>query len=333
MQFHVVKPPAPPGVSSHVQEQLITCAVKMVEDNKKINKAAVSSALNNAYCQGINHGKAMSASKISACTCCGGSTPSSVNSYQTAFEQYHSLISENVDSEMIPNAATDGVASTVIAGSKGKILVLTCIDYRFVTPVYATETLLVDNGVFAENFDIFVFAGAGLGYLTSLGYTPDGTQINPETSTAWPALAEFPWKDKTARNSANKTDYLKTWRNAFETHIKLAVILHDITEIHVIDHEDCGAYGAWFGSELYPRQPTDATTKKVTADSFSKEVYDKQAIQHKKVLHHVVSSLEDFVDNNPKIANKAITVNKIRSFLISNLWNTATEAFILEVTP
>uniref|UniRef100_A0A6C0JYZ0 Uncharacterized protein n=1 Tax=viral metagenome TaxID=1070528 RepID=A0A6C0JYZ0_9ZZZZ len=320
MQFHVVKPPAPPAVSSHVQEQLITCAVKMVEDNKKINKAAVSSALNNAYCKGINHGKAMSALQISPCTCCGGSTPSSVNPYQKAFEQYHSLISENVDSEMIPNAAGDGVTSAVIAGSKGKILVLTCIDYRFVTPVYVGENSL-DGGAFANYFDIFVFAGAGLGYLTSLGYTSDGTQINPKTSTAWPALPDSPWKDYTTRRSAEKTDYLRTWRNAFETHIKLAVILHDITEIHIIDHEDCGAYNAWFGPTLYPRQPTDATTKKVTESSFSKEVYNKQFKQHKIVLDHIKPLLEDFVENNPKIAGKDNTVNNIRTFLITNEWN------------
>jgi hypothetical protein len=155
MQFHVVKPPASNAVSSHVQEQLITCAVKMVEDNKKINKANISSALNNAYCQGINQGKAVSSQQNSKCTCCSGSTPSSENPYQKAFEKYHSVISEKINSEMVPNAAGEGVASAVISGDKGKILVLTCIDYRFVTPMYMGENLL-DNGAYADHFDIFV---------------------------------------------------------------------------------------------------------------------------------------------------------------------------------
>jgi hypothetical protein len=323
MQFHVVKPPASPAVSSHVQEQLITCAVKMVEDNNKINKATISSALNNAYCQGINQGKAMSSQQNSKCACCSGSTPSSENPYQKAFEKYHSLISENVDSEMVPNAAGDGVVSGVISGSKGKILVLTCIDYRFVTPVYVGENLL-DNGAYADYFDIFVFAGAGLGYLTSLGYTSEGTQFKKSSpSTAWPTLADFPWKDNTTRTPDKTDNYLKTWRNVFETHIKLAVTLHDIKEIHIIDHEDCGAYNAWFGSDLYPRQPTDPTTKKVTESTFDKDIYNKQLKQHKFVLHHVESLLEDFVENNPKIAGKDNTINEIRGFLITNEWNPA----------
>ena len=268
-----------------------------------------------------------------ACACCEGSAEASANPYKKAFEQYHKFVSENVnlgfsDTEIVPNAATDGVVSTVVKGSKGIVLLLTCIDYRFITPVVTSENKL-DGGAFADYYDLFVYAGAGLGYLTSLGFTADGVQIDPKTGKAHTGLPPGAWKDSTTKIPATTHPGLSgvvgtnTWKNVFETHIKLAVTLHNITEIHVIDHEDCGAYGVWFGSTIYPRQPTNDKNV-VTAETFSQTVYDKQYERHKVVLDHVKAQLEDFIAINPTIfstINNTVSDAKVRTFLITNSWN------------
>ena len=324
MNFHVVKRVADPFANIKVQQKFANSLLKTAQGNN-VQKPLVSSEQNTL----VESLKPI----VPPCACCEGSSEASANPYKKAFEQYHKFVSQNVDlgfsdAEIVPNAATDGVVSTVVKGSKGIILVLTCIDYRFVTPVVVSENEL-EGGVFADYYDLFVYAGAGLGYLTSLGFTSDGTQIDPKTGKAYTGLPTGAWKDSTTKIPATTPSGLSgvvgtnTWKNVFETHIKLAVTLHNITEIHVIDHEDCGAYGAWFGSTLYPRQPTN-NKKMVTAETFSKTVYDKQYERHLVVLDHVKVQLEDFIATNPKIFStitNTVSEAKVRTFLITNEWN------------
>jgi len=92
-----------------------------------------------------------------------------------------------------------------------KAIVLSCMDYRFVTKIH---NALSQEG-YCENYDIFVAAGG------SLMYTDD-------------------------RSVFLLSDDLNNWRNMFEKHIDLALALHDIKEIIIFEHEDCGAYKSFY---------------------------------------------------------------------------------------
>ena len=87
-----------------------------------------------------------------------------------------------------------------------KVLVLSCMDYRFIT-----QTVQHLKDTQGQTFDYFVLAGASLGYNES--------QRNPE---------------------------LRAWDVTFEDHIELAIDLHQINEIVIIDHSDCGMYQATY---------------------------------------------------------------------------------------
>ncbi len=86
-----------------------------------------------------------------------------------------------------------------------KALVITCIDYRLIDEaVYH-----LNNIGYMDNYDEFILAGASLGYNTSLN------GINSQYSG---------------------------WDKILESHIDISYTLHNIKEIIVIDHMDCGAY-------------------------------------------------------------------------------------------
>lgn len=94
-----------------------------------------------------------------------------------------------------------------------KAIILTCMDYRFVK---LTHENLKTLG-YEKNYDVFAAAGA------SLMYNDD--------------------KDK----SINE---LESFKKVFEIHVDLAKKLHDVKEILIIDHEDCGAYKEYYGDAL-----------------------------------------------------------------------------------
>ena len=102
------------------------------------------------------------------------------------------------------------------------IMLLSCMDFRLID-----DTVDVLNKLDARNnYDQFILAGSSLGYNTSLGYDNNGQQIAVD-------------------GKLSKKD---TWTNVFNTHIELAIILHNIKYVYIIDHLDCGAYNAWYGN-------------------------------------------------------------------------------------
>ena len=46
------------------------------------------------------------------------------------------------------------------------------------------------------------------------------------------------------------TDKFPAWNETFWTHLKVAIDLHSIREVIVLDHRDCGAYNVIFGEDL-----------------------------------------------------------------------------------
>ena len=70
----------------------------------------------------------------------------------------------------------------------------------------------LDNSGYNNNYDDFILAGASLGY---------NQQVYP------------------------------SWREIFNTHVELAEQLHEIQEIIIIDHMNCGAYKKFYNKQSF----------------------------------------------------------------------------------
>ena len=113
-----------------------------------------------------------------------------------------------------------------------KILVLTCIDPRY-TEVLAKY--LIHQANVHASYDLVVLAGSSLGVLAT---TTGGS--NPLLPGSWPQKVTWPIISSGA-NSLCTCD----WSAMFNDHVRIAIALHDISEIWVFDHMDCGAYKAF----------------------------------------------------------------------------------------
>lgn len=115
--------------------------------------------------------------------------------------------------------------------STAKVLVLGCIDPRF----NATLTsFLVNYKDVQFIYDLFILAGASLGVNQS--YKLDGSiRKYRTTGDAYPynALAD---------DTAGIGNLGRQWGPTFFDHLSIARLLHQITEVWVFDHLDCGAY-------------------------------------------------------------------------------------------
>lgn len=104
------------------------------------------------------------------------------------------------------------------SGHNATSLVLMCMDYRFVS-----ETIQYLNKHRENDFDQLVLAGASLGYNESIeAYS--GKEIPKDTTN--------------------------NWHLTYEDHVRLAIKLHHITEIIVVDHMDCGHYRSVYGESV-----------------------------------------------------------------------------------
>lgn len=93
---------------------------------------------------------------------------------------------------------------------KAKALVLTCIDFRLIDDAVRFMNRLGYN----NNYDEFIIAGASLGY-----------------------------------NKTDKLPFCQEWKKTIDDHIKLAMSLHEIKEVIVIDHMKCGAYKKYYSTD------------------------------------------------------------------------------------
>jgi hypothetical protein len=100
---------------------------------------------------------------------------------------------------------------------KKNILVLSCIDLRLTDNLL--EFLHFDN--LTNRYDHFALAGTSL-----------MTQAeNPELTKML---------DHKKLESGIKS--YKNWNDVWRDHVRIAIALHDIRDVYIIEHEDCGAY-------------------------------------------------------------------------------------------
>jgi carbonic anhydrase len=116
--------------------------------------------------------------------------------------------------------------------SGAKVLVLGCIDPRF---SQILSSFLTNYKEVQFNYDLFIMAGSSLGVNQS--YKLNGTQrSNNNTGDAYP-------NNLLATTGIGKIGELGyAWGPTFFDHLTVAVLVHNITEVWVFDHLDCGAY-------------------------------------------------------------------------------------------
>ena len=113
--------------------------------------------------------------------------------------------------------------SVVLAEDDAKALLLSCLDYRFQERI---GRFLWDLG-YRNSYDSFILAGA------SLGLSPD---VNPK---------------------------IASWQPAWWDHLHIAVSLHHIEKVIIVDHENCAAYKEFVG---FDNEAEDASMPNIIPD-------------------------------------------------------------------
>lgn len=110
-------------------------------------------------------------------------------------------------SQTVPASAPPNNASSTV-------FVISCIDPRFTS---AVEEYLFQQLGPSTNYDLFVIAGASMGgRLTGNGAPiPSCSLVSPNNS----------------------------WRETLFDHLQVAITLHNVSLVYIIDHLDCAAYG------------------------------------------------------------------------------------------
>ena len=122
--------------------------------------------------------------------------------------------------------------------SGAKVLVLGCIDPRY--SAVMTSFLNDYQGV-QFIYDLFILAGASLGANQSYTTFPAIRTLTSRGSYPNNILAD---------NAVGIGDLGRTWGPTFFDHLRVARLLHTITEVWVFDHLDCGAYKAILFGDL-----------------------------------------------------------------------------------
>lgn len=167
-------------------------------------------------------------------------------------------------------AIADG---TVHRDHSANAMVLSCMDYRYIGPTI--DYLYGRNN--RNDFDYFVLAGASLGFNQSrstatLNHAQVKTIEIPETTP-----------NCCTSKLTGSPEKLACWSEACEEHICLAIELHNITEIIVIDHMDCGYYRAVYGDDV--------------------STPDKEERLHKFNIHKFIQTLK----NDPRYSEMSYT--------------------------
>jgi hypothetical protein len=118
-----------------------------------------------------------------------------------------------------------GYCAEIPPNTGARVLVLGCIDPRYSALL---SRFLLEYKDIQFNYDLFTLAGASLGFNQSY-LTYPGT-----LRTAGVAGAQYP--------SNLIPQWGVNWGPVFSDHIRIALAIHNITEIWAFDHLDCGAY-------------------------------------------------------------------------------------------
>ncbi|RYY53626.1 MAG: hypothetical protein EOO09_17350 [Chitinophagaceae bacterium] len=150
------------------------------------------------------------------------------------------------------------------------ILVLACIDLRLTDETI--NFLHQDN--LHNRFDYFTLAGSSL-----------CTCIDKDN--------KIDFKDEILKRYENFTH----WEKTFTEHVELAISLHDIHDVYIIEHRDCGAYRGFLKN-----------------GNFGPGQEQQEFDTHQRFAKLLANRLEGMKLNNPK--DQPYPKLKVRAFLI-----------------
>lgn len=111
------------------------------------------------------------------------------------------------------------------------VLLIGCIDLRFADNV----TAFMDRENLTNRYDQFILAGAALGGVLEEAADELHDNIVVEGKNLGAPKQFFDWQ--------------KTLLH----HLELAILLHDIHDVYIVEHEDCGAYKAFLKDGDYSK--------------------------------------------------------------------------------
>lgn len=144
-----------------------------------------------------------------------------------------------------------------------KSFILSCIDPRF---AHATDQYLYDkytsNGL---SYDHFVLAGSALGG----GLTGTGSGAG-----------------QCAVLSANSN-----WNQTLKDHIQIAITLHNVKGVEILDHLNCGAYGeCLLGAPVGPTGDQGVTYHRTQYDSLASGITGTTFFSHNDILGNTLGN-------------------------------------------
>ncbi len=141
---------------------------------------------------------------------------------------------------------------------KKNILVLSCIDLRLTDDLL--HFLHFDN--LTNRYDLVTLAGASLSGLAA------GERKHLFTNEA---QTKYSFAD---------------WRTTLDEHIDIAVALHDIRDIYIAEHEDCGAYKQFLTKETL-ESTSEVDLHREFALVLGKELSKKEHVNNKGEHFHL----------------------------------------------
>lgn len=118
---------------------------------------------------------------------------------------------------------------------KKNILVISCIDLRLTDNL--VDFLNFDN--LHNRYDHFILAGASLTHSAP----PLANSKKTHEVRNWKKGATIIEKKyKFTANALRDYNHFEHWKDSLYDHINLAVELHKIHDVYIIEHQDCGAY-------------------------------------------------------------------------------------------
>ncbi len=149
------------------------------------------------------------------------------------------------------------------------VLVISCIDLRL------TDNLLhfLHHDNLANRYDHFALAGVSLS-----------------------AFATTDHKKLFKKDMLNSFSF-QSWKKSLDEHLQIAVALHDIRDVYIVEHASCGAYKTFLKDGNFPSLEEEVKGHTFFATALSKEIAAKKYNDGKPYHLHVHSFMIDLRGN------------------------------------
>jgi hypothetical protein len=136
---------------------------------------------------------------------------------------------------------------------KKNVLVISCIDLRLTDDT--VKFLHHDN--LTNRFDHFILAGASLCTCVA------DSKVNARA------------RSRFDQEKLKKNEDFNHWRKSLKDHIKIAVDLHHIKDVYIIEHTNCGAYKV-FLNKKYSNPKVEVAQHKYFANILAEEIHTER---------------------------------------------------------